>query len=112
MDADTQSEFYPNHVALANTVRRTARRRWGVHRFHGSIFALSLICLVPGFAQAQSAPAQPGAATPDMQSPELNKLEEMVVVGVPPAENIMPTQHSSTSIYGLDLGVMNTPRNT
>ncbi len=38
--------------------------------------------------------------------------EEIVVTGVPPEENIMPTTRTETSIYGLDLNVMDTPRNT
>jgi len=111
MDADTQSELCTSHIAPANIVRRTAHRRCGAYRFHGSIFALSLICLVPEFAQAQSAPAQL-AATPDPQSPAPNTREEIVVEGVPPAENIMPTARPTQSVYGLDLGVMETPRNT
>jgi len=38
-------------------------------------------------------------------------LDEIVVNGIKRGELILPTQVSSTSAYGLDLGVMDTPRN-
>jgi len=108
MNADIQSGLRIRHVAPANTICRQRASR-AAHRFYGSIFALSLASLVPNLALAQTA-SPPAADVPNTQEPE--KREEIVVTGVPPAENIMPTQHSSSSIYGLDLNVMDTPRNT
>jgi outer membrane receptor for monomeric catechols len=49
-------------------------------------------------ARAQEAPKPAGSA------------EEITVSAVPPEENIMPTTGTNSSIYGLDLGVMDTPR--
>src|SRR5260370_5872484 len=38
-------------------------------------------------------------------------LDEIIVNGIKRGELILPTQVTSTSAYGLDLGVMDTPRN-
>src|ERR1700686_3333209 len=55
-------------------------------------------------AHAQStASATPPTSTGD--------LDEIVVNGIKRGELILPTQVTSTSAYGLDLGVMDTPRN-
>jgi outer membrane receptor protein involved in Fe transport len=53
-------------------------------------------------ALAQQA-ASPAGASSD--------LDEIVVNGIKRGDLILPTQVSSTSAYGLDLGVMDTPRN-
>ena len=113
--------------ALARSKLRNARH-WGA-RIDGSwrgrpvvlgwpgisVFALSLIGLVPVPAKAQSAPpaapAQASEPAPAASTPPAER-EEIIVNGVPPAENIMPTQRTNTSIYGLDLNVMQIPRNT
>lgn len=52
-------------------------------------------------AQAQTAPAPAKGETP-----------EIVVNGIPYRETVLPTRLSSASVYGLDLNVMDTPRNT
>jgi hypothetical protein len=39
-------------------------------------------------------------------------VTEVVVNGVPYRETVLPTRMSTTSVYGLDLSVMDTPRNT
>jgi outer membrane receptor protein involved in Fe transport len=39
-------------------------------------------------------------------------VSEIVVNGIPYKETVLPTRMTSTSVYGLDLGVMDTPRNT
>jgi hypothetical protein len=39
-------------------------------------------------------------------------VSEIVVNGIPFKETILPTRLSTSSVYGLDLGVMDTPRNT
>ncbi len=44
-------------------------------------------------------------------SPTSGDLDEIVVNGIKRGDLIMPTQVSSSSAYGLDLGVMDTPRN-
>ncbi|MEJ0065250.1 MAG: hypothetical protein WDM85_07200 [Caulobacteraceae bacterium] len=40
------------------------------------------------------------------------QVSEIVVNGIPYKETVLPTRMSSSSVYGLDLGVMDTPRNT
>jgi outer membrane receptor protein involved in Fe transport len=60
---------------------------------------LATTALVPAaFAQQAAAPA-----TPD---------DTVVVTAVPVDENILPTTLNSSSTYGIDLNVMETPRNT
>jgi outer membrane receptor protein involved in Fe transport len=51
---------------------------------------------------------QTAAAAPPTSSGD---LDEIVVNGIRRGELILPTQVTSTSAYGLDLGVMDTPRN-
>jgi outer membrane receptor protein involved in Fe transport len=104
MNADAQSNPRNRCVADARSldwqVRATLNKGW----LQVAIFALSLGSLVPATAFGQTAPAP---------APDANdKREEIVVEGVPPAENIMPTARPTASVYGLDLGVMETPRNT
>jgi outer membrane receptor protein involved in Fe transport len=58
--------------------------------------------------------AQQSAATPSPSPTALGSsenLEEIVVNGIKRGDLILPTQVTSTSAYGLDLGVMDTPRN-
>ncbi len=55
-------------------------------------------------AQQSSAPESAAAASS-------GDLDEIVVNGIKRGELILPTQVTSTSAYGLDLGVMDTPRN-
>ena len=40
------------------------------------------------------------------------EVSEVVVNGVPYKETVLPTRMSSNSVYGIDLSVMDTPRNT
>lgn len=57
------------------------------------------------WAQQAAAPAQPAPA------PAAPVEETVTVTAVPLNESILPTTISSSSVYGLDLGVMDTPRN-
>jgi hypothetical protein len=113
MSADAQSTPEAGHVANAKPQNRRLHSVTNMGWLHGAIFALSLTSLVPGVAIAQTTTAQatPAPATPSGPDAD-NKREEVVVEGVPPAENIMPTARPTQSVYGLDLGVMETPRNT
>jgi outer membrane receptor protein involved in Fe transport len=60
-------------------------------------------------ARAEQATVTENAAEPAATSS--GDLDEIVVNGIKRGELILPTQVSSTSAYGLDLGVMDTPRN-
>jgi outer membrane receptor protein involved in Fe transport len=55
-------------------------------------------------ARAQQTPAASSATS-------AGDLDEIVVNGIKRGELVLPTQVTSTSAYGLDLGVMDTPRN-
>lgn len=63
---------------------------------------LSLIALLLGSTALINAAAAQNAAP---------AVGEITITAVPTNESVMPTNQSSTSIYGLDLSVMDTPRN-
>jgi outer membrane receptor protein involved in Fe transport len=67
----------------------------------------TLTALPAAYAQQVTASASATAA-PAIASGD---LDEIVVNGIKRGELILPTEVSSTSAYGLDLGVMDTPRN-
>src|SRR3984885_14842133 len=102
MSADAHSNPRRRCIADAKSLDYPARLPTKSGWPQVAIFALSLTSLVPGVAIAQT------TSGPDAD----NKREEVIVEGVPPAENIMPTARPTQSVYGLDLGVMETPRNT
>jgi outer membrane receptor protein involved in Fe transport len=76
-----------------------------------------LLCSAFQAAQAQqtsasSAPsASPAATTSLSAATATGDLQEIVVNGIKRGDLIMPTTVTSDSAYGLDLGVMDTPRN-
>jgi outer membrane receptor protein involved in Fe transport len=63
--------------------------------------------------QATSTPSAPATVSTSATSGTTSggDLEEIVVHGIKRGELILPTTVTSTSAYGLDLGVMDTPRN-
>ncbi len=76
--------------------------------------AVVLSCSMLGFTgaeaqQSSSATPAPGAPTPVPVG--TGELDEIVVNGIKRGDLIMPTTVTSDSAYGLDLGVMDTPRN-
>jgi len=74
-------------------------------------FCGSLIALFPLALIASVAPAQQVATPAPAPASGSSDLDEIVVNGIKRGELIMPTEVVSTSAYGLDLGVMDTPRN-
>ena len=68
------------------------------------------VSATPVHADTADAPAATGNPAPKPKDP--NEIEAIEVRSVAVDENIMPTSLSSSSTYGLDLGVMDTPRNT
>jgi outer membrane receptor protein involved in Fe transport len=85
----------------------------------GSIIASCAMLTAPQGAHAQQAaadtppPANPpatAAATPPPQG--AGNLDEIVINGIRRGDLVLPTTVTSNSAYGLDLGVMDTPRNT
>ena len=92
------------------------------HTAYGaSALVLALAAAIPDAASA--ADADPSAATPPATAPiktaragegpsAAAEVSEVVVNGVPFRETVLPTRLSTNSVYGLDLSVMDTPRNT
>ncbi len=71
--------------------------------------SLALLVVSPCALGQQTPPAdQPAAAAP-ASKPDV--LDEITINGVRKGDLIMPTSVTSTSAYGLDLGVLDTPRN-
>jgi hypothetical protein len=70
-----------------------------------------VLASLAGASKAQQAPAAPAPGAPIATAPPLDQ-NEVVVNGIPYRETVLPTRLSSDSTYGLDLGVMDTPRNT
>ncbi len=66
------------------------------------LLALGLAALIP--AKALADPTDAPAAGKDQA--------EVVVNGIPYRETVLPTRLKSNSVYGLDLNIMDTPRNT
>jgi len=82
-----------------------------------SVIALAAGAFAPVASWAADATADPAASQPvatQSISPSAKPAEvsEIVVNGIPYKETVLPTRMSSSSVYGLDLGVMDTPRNT
>ena len=75
-----------------------------------AILAVALLRLTPAFADADQQTTAPATnVTAPMAS--AGDLDEIVVNGIRRGDLILPTTVTSTSAYGLDLGVMETPRN-
>jgi outer membrane receptor protein involved in Fe transport len=72
------------------------------------LFAFLALLAAGRCAHAQQTPSADPAAAP---APKPDVLEEITVNGVRKGDLIMPTTVTSASAYGLDLGVMDTPRN-
>jgi outer membrane receptor protein involved in Fe transport len=74
-------------------------------------FSVALSCI---FLAGTHSVLADDAATPNPTTAELgssDNLDEIVVNGIKRGDLILPTTVTSTSAYGLDLGVMDTPRN-
>jgi outer membrane receptor protein involved in Fe transport len=75
------------------------------------VAVITSLSLVTAFHSAQAQQSTTPAAASAPQATSTGDLDEIVVNGIKRGELILPTQVSSTSAYGLDLGVMDTPRN-
>jgi outer membrane receptor protein involved in Fe transport len=83
------------------------RRSW----IRGSIIVSCSIIIANHAAHAQSAQSATSEAAPPTGDLGTGDLDEIVVNGIRRGDLILPTTVTSTSAYGLDLGVMDTPRN-
>lgn len=73
---------------------------------------LAIVTIGAFAAFQQRAQAQAEAAASPPPQGALGDLDEIVVNGIRRGDLILPTTVTSDSAYGLDLGVMDTPRNT
>src|ERR1700722_12782236 len=85
---------------MPNQSASPARTRARVHC--ATAASLALIALVPARALAADAAAKSDGTD----------VSEGIVNGVPYCETVLPTRLKLDSVYGLDLSVMDTPRNT
>lgn len=78
-----------------------------------AVLALGLLAAGPAFAagDADQQPAAEPATGVTATIGTSQDLDEIVVNGIRRGDLILPTTVTSTSAYGLDLGVMDTPRN-
>ena len=82
-----------------------------------SIPFLVSLAFAAGGVRAQQAPtagsasAPASAPAPDAPPARVDQLDTIVVNGIRRGDLILPTTVTSTSAFGLDLGVMDTPRN-
>jgi len=80
--------------------------------------AVAMAASNPGAAQAADAtadptpPDQPIATQSISPTAKSGSVAEVIVNGIPYRETVLPTRMRSSSVYGLDLSVMDTPRNT
>jgi len=63
-------------------------------------------------AASASAAGAPEAVLPDTTPDQKVPVEEIVVNGVRQKDTVLPTRMKSNSVYGLDLDIMDTPRNS
>jgi len=91
--------------------RQLPARRRG--RVFGVVAAgLALGALAPLAAQAQQTAPDQGPIKSAGGKGASTEVSGLVVNGVPYRETVLPTRLRNTSTYGLDLNVMDTPRNT
>ena len=74
--------------------------------------AASGLTLILAAGLGSSAWAADAAATSEVVKTAPAEVGEVVVNGIPFKETVLPTRLSTSSVYGLDLNVMDTPRNT
>lgn len=63
-------------------------------------------------AHSQQAGEDASSSSTSPAAPTSGDLDEIVVHGIKRSELILPTMQTSGAVYGIDLGVMDTPRNT
>jgi outer membrane receptor protein involved in Fe transport len=88
------------------------RRLWILH----SVIASCALIAAQHGAQAQQAAensaAAPAAPTSTTAPTGEGDLDEIIIHGIRRGDLVLPTTVTSNSVYGLDLGVMDVPRNT
>ncbi len=77
----------------------------------GDRLSFLMLTLLASTAAVDRARAQDASATPAAPGSSGSGAEQIIVVGVPKDLSVLPTSLSSTTTYGIDLNVMETPRN-
>jgi outer membrane receptor protein involved in Fe transport len=98
-----------------NTATRAGRAAWFRHsRLPAFILAgLAAAVAAPGAALAADAAAADAPSQTANPPPKTStEVSDVVVNGIPYRETVLPTRLSTSSAYGLNLNVMDTPRNT
>ena len=103
------------HNSITSEVRERAAaagltRRRRAHCLALTVSSLALTIAAVGPTQVLAQSATPASDT--TASKAATDLSEVVVNGIPFKETVLPTRLSSSSVYGLNLNVMDTPRNT
>jgi len=103
----------PGHEGVA--VKPQSRAKLGVSlRLAGArllgLSAIGLVLAVGAPARALAADAAAADADKPIKTARTT-VQELVVNGIPFRETVLPTRLSSSSVYGLELNVMDTPRN-
>ncbi len=103
-----------SHRARVERRSRQPPRGFSLNHHRQPLFvaAASVLALTIAAGFAPQAFAADEAAAPATAKPDTVELNEIVVNGIPYKETVLPTRLSSSSVYGLDLNVMDTPRNT
>src|SRR6202034_1863209 len=84
---------------------------------HSVIASCALIAAHRGAYAQQAAESSPTPAAVASTSASTNPagegdLDEIIIHGIRRGDLVLPTTVTSNSVYGLDLGVMDVPRNT
>ena len=75
-----------------------------------AILSLALAAVAPVYAETASSAEAPTSTTSVAGSD--TEPEEVVINGIPQYETVLPTRLSLDSVYGFELNVLDTPRNT
>jgi hypothetical protein len=82
----------------------------GCCRIGFAVLSLTLAAVAPVYAQTASSATAP-SPTPSSAGSD-TELAEVVINGIPQYETVLPTRLSLDTVYGFDLNVLDTPRNT
>ena len=75
-----------------------------------AVLSLTLAAVAPVYAETASSATAPSPAPSSAGSD--TELAEVVINGIPQYETVLPTRLSLDTVYGFDLNVLDTPRNT
>jgi len=95
-----------NFASLDQSAGSAAGRHWRRGLLALSASAIALTLAAPAFAADDPAPSAV------VKAKDQTTVSEVIVNGIPYKETVLPTRQTTSSTYGLNLSVMDTPRNT